>query len=102
MAERVKSPLQTWENPVGKIYKIPVTYLVHDCLEVRAESLDEALKKRGNLKPIYFKRQFIQKVVLRLTMREQNYSMTNYHLNRFAYLDYKAYIVKGGEPLPCN
>ncbi len=47
MAEKVKSPLQTWENPVGKIYKIPVTYLVHDCLEVRAESLDEAVKKAG-------------------------------------------------------
>ena len=59
MAKGIKSPLQTWENPVGKIYKIPVTYLVHDCLEVRAESLDEALKKAGepetNLfqKPVY-------------------------------------------------
>jgi hypothetical protein len=47
MAKKVKSPLQTWENPVGKIYKIPVSYLVHDCLEIRAESLEDALKKAG-------------------------------------------------------
>tara|TARA_B100001939_G_scaffold287363_1_gene257881 strand:- start:300 stop:545 length:246 start_codon:yes stop_codon:yes gene_type:complete len=47
MAKQVKSPLQTWENPVGKIYKIPVSYLVHDCLEIRAESFEDALKKAG-------------------------------------------------------
>jgi len=44
-AKGVKSPLQTWDTPEGKVYKIPVSYLVHDCLEIRAESLEDALRK---------------------------------------------------------
>ena len=46
-AKGAKSPLQTWDTPEGKVYKIPVSYLVHDCLEVRAESLEDALRKAG-------------------------------------------------------
>ena len=55
-ARGAKSPLQSWDSisdlvknkdDEGKVYKIPVSYLVHDCLEVRAESLEDALRKAG-------------------------------------------------------
>ena len=55
-AKGAKSPLQTWDSisdlvknkdAEGKVYKIPVSYLVHDCLEIRAESLEDALRKAG-------------------------------------------------------
>ena len=55
-AKGAKSPLQSWDSisdlvknkdDEGKVYKIPVSYLVHDCLEVRAESLEDALRKAG-------------------------------------------------------
>ena len=55
-ARGAKSPLQSWDSisdlvknkdNEGRVYKIPVSYLVHDCLEVRAESLEDALRKAG-------------------------------------------------------
>ena len=55
-AKGAKSPLQSWDSisdlvknkdTEGKVYKIPVSYLVHDCLEIHAESLEDALRKAG-------------------------------------------------------
>ena len=48
MSERIKSPLQTWDDPVkteGKAYRIPCSWQMYGVMEVRAESLEEAVKK---------------------------------------------------------
>ena len=46
--ENIKSPLQTWDNPLyqkGKKYRIPCTWEMFGVMDVEAESLDDAIKK---------------------------------------------------------
>ena len=46
--ENIKSPLQTWDNPLyqkGKKYHIPCTWEMFGVMDVEAESLDDAIKK---------------------------------------------------------
>ena len=48
MALGGKSPLQTWDDPkkpLGKNYRIPCSWQMYGVMDVRAESLEEAVKK---------------------------------------------------------
>jgi len=51
-AQRVKSPLQTWDDPqepLGKTYRIPCSWQMYGVMDVKAESLEEAIEKaRGD------------------------------------------------------
>ena len=47
-AQRVKSPLQTWDDPqepLGKTYRIPCSWEMYGVMEVKAESLKEAIEQ---------------------------------------------------------
>jgi|TARA_R110000824_G_scaffold158995_2_gene333150 hypothetical protein len=51
MTERIKSPLQTWDDPPklkGKVYRIPCTWEMYGVMEVRAECLEEAVEKASD------------------------------------------------------
>tara|TARA_Y100001973_G_scaffold35273_1_gene53144 strand:+ start:728 stop:1078 length:351 start_codon:yes stop_codon:yes gene_type:complete len=48
MALGEKSPLQTWDDPqkpLGKTYRIPCSWEMYGVMEVKAESLEEAVRK---------------------------------------------------------
>ena len=47
-AQGANSPLQTWDDPkkpLGKNYRIPCSWQMYGVMDVRAESLEEAVKK---------------------------------------------------------
>ncbi len=48
MALGAKSPLQTWDDPqkpLGKLYQIPCSWQMYGVMDVRADSLKDAVKK---------------------------------------------------------
>ena len=48
MALGEKSPLQTWDDPqkpLGKTYRIPCSWEMYGVMDVKAESLEEAVRK---------------------------------------------------------
>ena len=51
-AQGAKSPLQNWDNtkqPLGKTYRIPCSWQMYGVMDVKAESLEEAIEKaRGD------------------------------------------------------
>ena len=49
MTEKIKSPLQTWDDPPklkGKVYRIPCTWEMYGVMEVRAD--DSTALPMGN------------------------------------------------------
>ena len=47
-AQGAKSPLQNWDNtkqPLGKTYRIPCSWEMYGVMEVKAESLKEAIEQ---------------------------------------------------------
>ena len=51
-AQGAKSPLQNWDDPqktLGKTYRIPCSWQMYGVMDVKAESLEEAIEKaRGD------------------------------------------------------
>ena len=48
MALGEKSPLQSWDDPkkpLGKTYRIPCSWEMYGVMDVRAESLEEAVRE---------------------------------------------------------
>jgi len=47
-AQGAKSPLQTWNDPsksLGKTYRIPCSWEMYGVMEVKADSLEEAMEE---------------------------------------------------------
>ena len=47
-AQGANSPLQTWDDsqkPLGKTYRIPCSWQMYGVMDVKAESLEEAIEK---------------------------------------------------------
>ncbi len=47
-AQGAKSPLQNWDNtkqPLGKTYRIPCSWEMYGVMEVKADSLEEAMEE---------------------------------------------------------